>query len=128
MTNETNTQICPYCKETILAGATKCKFCKSTIEAKEPAHQGICPYCKEVIKPDAIRCIHCGADLSQRSTGCCSATSKQASRSCCVPQFQKPGACPCCSGQPFDRKLIECHKKCTCEHPAGFRMYWIECR
>ena len=50
------TKQCPYCGETILAVAKKCKFCGSWIE---PKHEFRCPVCCEVIPEDSIICPVC---------------------------------------------------------------------
>jgi hypothetical protein len=45
------TRTCPYCKEEIKPDATRCKYCRSQLQAVEPSHGGTCPYCKEAIHP-----------------------------------------------------------------------------
>ena len=70
MTDDKKTT-CPYCKEDVKSGATKCRHCHSKLEAIRPAHEGICPYCKEDIKPAAIKCKHCQSNLlSTSKSGC----------------------------------------------------------
>jgi hypothetical protein len=65
------TTTCPYCKETILANAIKCKHCGSAVGSEKPAHGGICPYCKEQINPEATRCKHCKSDVGPRTKSGC---------------------------------------------------------
>ena len=54
---------CPFCRETIMAGASLCKHCGSRLSPRAPRHDGVCPYCKEEIHPDATRCKHCRSNL-----------------------------------------------------------------
>lgn len=114
-TNEA-TQTCPYCKETILADATKCKHCQSMILPKDPGHKGICPYCKESIKADALRCKHCKSDVSKRVNDCdCNANRVPFNVSARTiagyqPQFKRTigGLLP----KAFDpqEQRVECHR------------------
>lgn len=62
---------CPYCKESIKAGAVLCKHCGSRLGGEAPEHGGTCPYCKEEIHPEAIRCKHCGSNLTTGAKGDC---------------------------------------------------------
>jgi hypothetical protein len=64
------TKDCPYCKESINAEATKCKFCGSSVSPERPAHKGVCPFCREKIDGDAIRCKHCRSMLQEDVFGC----------------------------------------------------------
>lgn len=65
------TRTCPYCKEEIKPDATRCKYCRSQLQAVEPSHGGTCPYCKEAIHPEAIKCRHCGAVVGPGSCEGC---------------------------------------------------------
>jgi hypothetical protein len=53
---------CPFCKEAVRVGATKCPYCQASIDSP-PDHGGECPFCKEEIKREAVRCRHCKSDL-----------------------------------------------------------------
>lgn len=65
MTDQPAAQECPYCREAIQVGATKCKHCGSQIELlARPDHEGACPFCKEKIHPEAIKCRHCKSMLA----------------------------------------------------------------
>lgn len=68
---------CPFCGESILAQATKCKHCKSDLAAGStvqgpPEARGSdvlpggeeCPSCKCKVPPNSKRCPHCNADLN----------------------------------------------------------------
>jgi DNA-directed RNA polymerase subunit RPC12/RpoP len=72
---------CPYCREPVLAGASRCKHCGSSLEASPTAHGGECPYCREEIHPEALRCKHCGSWLA-------------GSRGGDTPAFPQPGMVP----------------------------------
>jgi hypothetical protein len=67
MADATEERECPFCKESIKAGAVKCRYCGSTITPMVADHQGICPFCKEDIKPGAIKCRYCHSNLSPLS-------------------------------------------------------------
>jgi hypothetical protein len=83
---DSGTTTCPYCKEQIRKGATKCRWCGSQLAEEGPTHGGVCPYCKENIKSDAIKCRYCGSNLSP--------VSRMASAS-----GGEPGGCGCgCGG------------------------------
>lgn len=58
----TESKACPFCKEVIRIGATKCPYCQAAIN-KPPDHGGECPFCKEQINVEAVRCRHCKSDL-----------------------------------------------------------------
>jgi hypothetical protein len=69
---EEGTRECPFCRETVKADATRCRYCRATIPPAGPDHGGTCPFCKEDIKPEAIRCRYCQSDLvaAGRECGC----------------------------------------------------------
>ena len=48
--------ICPYCKESYNAGATRCKNCGQFL--LEGAFRS-CPFCGRAIDEDARKCVHC---------------------------------------------------------------------
>jgi hypothetical protein len=60
---ESETRLCPYCKEEVKAVALRCKHCLADIAPTRPDHGGVCPLCREEINADAIRCKHCKATL-----------------------------------------------------------------
>ena len=68
MENKSEKVASPFCKETVLADAIKCKHCKSTIGREKPDHGGVCPYCKEEINESAIKCKHCMSMLIEKSS------------------------------------------------------------
>lgn len=56
---------CPFCKETIVAGAIKCKHCGSDLaQTPEPIsnenEQVECPICGGMVKEGVAKCRHCG--------------------------------------------------------------------
>jgi len=59
--------LCPFCKEDIQRGVTKCIHCKSDLSVSESQNKPsvvLCPFCKEEIQLGAIKCIHCKSNLS----------------------------------------------------------------
>ena len=58
----TRSSTCPFCKEAVRPGATKCPHCQASIQSP-PDHGGECPFCKEQINTEAVRCRHCKSDL-----------------------------------------------------------------
>jgi len=78
-----NTEIkqrdCPFCKESIVADAVKCKHCGSSITPESPSHGGTCPYCKEKIHPEAIKCRHCKSSFIENLLGDCGCSMPQES-------------------------------------------------
>ncbi|MFZ4707622.1 MAG: hypothetical protein ACOYMF_16600 [Bacteroidales bacterium] len=75
--------LCPFCKEEIQRGATKCIHCKSNLSVSEGQISStnypkdnliayelntpstvLCPFCKEEIQRGATKCIHCKSNLS----------------------------------------------------------------
>lgn len=61
---------CPYCKEALPQGATKCWQCGAEVHATaETSHGGVCPYCRKQIDPAALRCRWCRSDLGPEE-GC----------------------------------------------------------
>lgn len=58
MPNDAATKSCPFCAETILAGARKCKFCKSDLE---PQAEGVNHKLEELasLPSGGIRCTNC---------------------------------------------------------------------
>src|SRR5438477_8452653 len=63
MSNEQTSNVgvpCPFCAELIASDATRCHWCRNSVEGLSPTHGGICPACKESIKKDALLCRHCG--------------------------------------------------------------------
>lgn len=53
----TATKQCPYCMETIIRTAAKCKHCGEFADA-QPMKQ--CPCCRETVIRTAAKCKHCG--------------------------------------------------------------------
>lgn len=66
------TRQCPFCKEQINSGATKCKHCGSRVEPTRLEHGGKCPFCKEQIHPEAVVCKHCKSNLQASQEYSCS--------------------------------------------------------
>lgn len=62
---------CPFCAESILAAAIKCRYCGSEISKVDTASNADplaetkpCPECSEMIRSGASACRHCGADFT----------------------------------------------------------------
>ncbi len=69
---DNETRQCPFCKEQINSGATKCKHCGSRVEPARPEHGGECPFCKEAIHPEAVLCKYCKSNLQAAKECSCS--------------------------------------------------------
>ena len=61
-----DTKQCPFCAETIAAGAEKCPFCGEALTASPAAADGTkqCPFCAETIAAGAEKCPLCGETLT----------------------------------------------------------------
>lgn len=59
---EEQAQICPYCAETVKAGALVCKWCGRLLQDDWP-----CPFCGEPILLSAMKCRYCGSVVTEKA-------------------------------------------------------------
>ena len=59
---EEQAQICPYCAETVKAGALVCKWCGRLLQDDRP-----CPFCGEPILATAVKCRYCGSAVTEKA-------------------------------------------------------------
>ncbi len=59
---EERARICPYCAETINAGASVCKWCDRLLQDDRP-----CPFCCEPILTTAVKCRYCGSLVTEKA-------------------------------------------------------------
>lgn len=64
---ENKTKICPYCGETILAIAKKCRYCGEFLNASQPQNKKSkeCPVCGEMIDAEAVICPECHENIAE---------------------------------------------------------------
>ena len=62
---ENETKTCPYCRETILAIAKKCRYCGEWLDEpqSEAKKTKVCPVCGEEIDADATVCPECQENI-----------------------------------------------------------------
>ena len=59
---EERSQICPYCAETVKAGALVCRWCGRLLQDDRP-----CPFCGEPILNTAMKCRYCGSSVTEKA-------------------------------------------------------------
>lgn len=68
-----DTRACPYCREEILADASLCKHCHSSVKPERPTHGGTCPFCREQVNAEALKCKHCQSSIDGSDEDFCQA-------------------------------------------------------
>ena len=65
------TKTCPYCAESIMYEAVKCRYCGSDMPASQEAQptqtarrMKTCPYCAESIAYEELKCGYCDSEVS----------------------------------------------------------------